>query len=489
MVTSPAELIRPPPRSARDFYRELMRGTQSRATVLSERERWLRSLGVEGREELLFEFEMLLRGCERYFNLHNLPIDAQPPVIHRDFREELLDVRDAMNEGIRIARRLLDPDSDQKLIFRRYLESRLADDGARRALIEEEVLDQSTPQESLFLLRQSFESLRTLIDHLVKLDVCSFPLFQEVGTLVLREIVLNHYFRPFRPLEFRIEYDRIRSAAILEALRTLDGDERRLFTVAFLSLFRLLHYLSYVSADADGPPVRRSRVILALVRSEIGSLIGFLREELGKQTQASPQRSAALKVARELTREGQRIARKQLEETGKNVNAPFEAAVSYSELLRRQLAALAESLGAAAEGEDPFRALVAPLPNSLRLRLELWVFAELCRHVEHCLGEPPGPDAVALEGLVAFVHHFHDGAYQLLRYGDFEPFDRFCGLLLELDGVPEGPSARARLADDCRQFGQIAETMFAAVSRRAELAATRFDLHQAEALLARFKRS
>jgi hypothetical protein len=487
VVRNPVELT-PPPRSARDFYRELMRETQSRATVLAERERWLRSLAVEGREELLFEFEMLLRGCERYFNLHNLPIDAQPPVITRDFREELLDVRDAMNEVIRIARRLLDQDSDQKLIFRRYLESRLADDGARRQLIEEEVLEQSTPQESLFLLRQSFESLRTLIDHLVKLDVCSFQLFQEVGTLVLREIVLNHYFRPFRPLEFRIEYDRIRSGSILEVLRTLDGDERRLFTTAFLALFRLLHYLSYVSADAEGPPVRRSRVILALVRSEIASLIGFLREELGKQTQASPHRSAALKVARELTREGQRIARKLLETQSQDPRAEFDAAVTYSQMLRRQVAALAESLGATGEGDDAFRTLVAPLPNSLRLRLELWVFFELCRHVEQALGQPPGPDAAALDGLVGFVHHFHDGAYQLLRYGDFEPFDRFCGLLLELEGVPEGPSARARLSDDCRQFGQIAESMFVAVSRRSELAATRFDLHQAQALLARFKR-
>ena len=66
-----------PPRLAADFYADLMRSSQaSRAGYLAERERWLRSVHVEGREELLFELEMLLRGVERYFNLHNITVDA-----------------------------------------------------------------------------------------------------------------------------------------------------------------------------------------------------------------------------------------------------------------------------------------------------------------------------------------------------------------------------------------------------------------------------
>jgi hypothetical protein len=54
------------PRVARDFYADLMRTTQAaRSGVLAERERWLRGVSIEGREEQLFEFEMLLRGVER----------------------------------------------------------------------------------------------------------------------------------------------------------------------------------------------------------------------------------------------------------------------------------------------------------------------------------------------------------------------------------------------------------------------------------------
>ena len=79
-----------PARTARDFYVQLMRGSQPRPALLAERERWLRSVRVEGREERLFEFELLVRAIERSFQLHNLPLDASSQTV--DFTETLKDV-------------------------------------------------------------------------------------------------------------------------------------------------------------------------------------------------------------------------------------------------------------------------------------------------------------------------------------------------------------------------------------------------------------
>src|SRR5207249_5397827 len=50
-----------------------------RAVYLAERERWIRSLEISGREEVLFELEMLLRGIDRFFNLRNLFGERLPP--------------------------------------------------------------------------------------------------------------------------------------------------------------------------------------------------------------------------------------------------------------------------------------------------------------------------------------------------------------------------------------------------------------------------
>ncbi len=178
LLTAPADRNAPIPlprigaggevRLARDYFHDLVRDSQPHPGLSAERERWLRRCRVEGREERLFEFEMLLRGMERYFKLHNLPIDSMArPVVTRDFSDELRDVRDALGQAIKLARRLLDPGEDQRMMFRRYVQDQLVDDRARRALLDDE-LEEDTPQESLFLLRQSFESLRTVVDSLLE---------------------------------------------------------------------------------------------------------------------------------------------------------------------------------------------------------------------------------------------------------------------------------------------------------------------------------
>jgi len=479
-------------RSARDYYLELIRGSQLRPGFLSERERWLRSLEVDGREELLFELEMLLRGLERYFSLHNLPLEQGRPVVTRNFAAELGDVRDALDRAIRLGRHLLDPALDQKMVFRRYVESLMADDRARREMLEEE-LDQSTPAAALFVLRQTFEALRTICDHLLKLEAgVSFAAFQDVGNLVLREVVLNQYFRPFRSLEFRIEYDRLKSVPLLEALGALEEEERRRFTVAFLSLFRMLHSLSYVGEDDRRLIPPRARVILALVRSEALALTAYLKDELLPNAKQKPRKVAALKAARDIARETRRVAQQVLaREAGAPARAPLEAAVAFTHLLRAQVVRLASSVGAALdEGPAAFFTLASPAETALRLRRDLWALGELCRQADGALraGEEVDREE-ALWSLRAFVGAFYDVGYQLLRYHDFEPFDRFAAIVLETERPPEGPAALHRLAMDVRMFTQTVEATFSAVSRRADLTSRTFDHVEAEALLARFRRT
>jgi hypothetical protein len=476
-------------RVSRDFYADLMRTTQgSRVTVLSERERWLRGLNVEGREEQLFEFEMLLRGVERYFSLHNVVVDAQErPLVTRDFHEELEDVRDAIHRAIRIARRLQDPDSDSKMVFRKYVETQLADDRLRRAFLEEE-LDQDTPQESLFVLREAFESLRNLIDHLLKLPACGLGLFTDVGNLALREIVLNRYFRPFRPLEFRVEYDRLRSVRLLELLAGQPQDIRTQFTTALLALFRLLHYLAYVEQGGEDTAPRRSRVVLALVRSEAVSLVGFLRQELATQVGPKRLKAAGLRAARDIAKETHRIAREVLAELDGGKDSSGKAAAAFTQLFRAQVVALVHALEpSAATGEDAFTPLVSQEAMAQRLRKDLWVFGQLCRATETALrAEEVQAAERPLAALKSYLAYFQDVSYQLLRYSDYEPFDRFSALLVELPWPPEGPGIRSRLAEDLRHFTQTLESTYTSVSRRVLLQGRSFDRKDAEALRDRF---
>jgi hypothetical protein len=473
-----------PTRLARDFYVQLMRDSQPRPELLAERERWLRSVRVEGREERLFEFELLLRGIERHFQLYNLTGEASPPVITRDFAEELRDVRDALQQAIKLGHRLLDPGHEQKMVFRHYLGSQAVDERVRRALLEDE-LGQETPQESLFLLAQSFESLRVVVDHLLGLEMVGYRVFHEVGSLAVRAILQNRYFRPFRPLEFCLEFDRIRSVPVLDALRLLPDPERQLFTTAFLGLFRLVHSLAYLRSDAGRPLDRRARVLLGLVRSEALTLASYLRNEVAPHTATRRWQHAALRVARTMAHKTRTIARSLAGEGGADDERVRAASFDFTALFEGAVVELARAVEArgAAEG---YARLVAPALMAQRLRNDLWVSAQLAR--EAATGLLGRADVEKpLGALLRFLDYFQDGSYQLLRYGDLEAVDRFLSIISEAAQTSEGPLARARLSEDCALFADAAEALFVLVGRRGEVAGKRFDRPHAEAVLDRFR--
>jgi hypothetical protein len=475
----------PVARSARDFYVQLMRGSQPRPALLAERERWLRNVRVEGREERLFEFELLVRAIERSFQLHTLPLDASSrPALTRDFAEGLRDLRDAMSQAIRLARALLDPGHEQKLVFRRYLGSQAVDDRVRRALLEDEV-EQQTPTDSLFLLAKSFESMCVVVDHLLGLETVGHRVFHEVGSLTVRAILQNRFFRPSRPLEFCLEFDRIRSVSVLDALRLLPDPERELFTTSFLALFRLLHSLGPLQHEPERPLERRARVLLALVQSEALTLTRYLRNEVAPRAATRAWQNAALRAARNLAQKTRTISRAMAGEGAVDDERLRGAASDFKALFEGAVVELARAVEArgAAEG---FSRLVSPPLVAQRLRNDLWVSAQLAREAATAL-EAPGDASAPLGALLRFLEYFQDGSYQLLRYGDLEAVDRFLSIVGDASQSPEGPLARSRLAEDCNLFADAAEALFVRVGRRREVTGRRFDRAHAEAVLDRFR--
>jgi hypothetical protein len=472
------------PRTARDFYVELMRGSQPRPGLLLERERWLRGVRAEGREERLFEFELLVRAIERSFQLHNLPLDASArPAATHDFSEGLRDLRDAMAQAIRLARALLEPGHEQKLVFRRYLGSQAVDDRVRRALLEDEV-EQQTPADSLFLLAQSFESMGVVVDHLLGLPAVGHRVFHEVGNLTVRAILQNRFFRPSRPLEFCLEFDRIRSVAVLDALRLLPDPERELFTTAFLGLFRLLHALGYLHLDPERPFERRARVLLSLVQSEGVTLVRYLRNEVAPRTATRTWQHAALRAARNIAQRTRTVSRTL--SAGQGDDAVLrEAARSFTALFEGAVVELARALEAKGATEG-FTRLVSPLVVAQRLRNDLWVAKELAREAAAALEGPRDAEA-PLAVLLRFLGYFQAGSYQLLRYADLEAVDRFLSSVGEASVSPEDMLGRARLAEDCSLFADAAEALFLRVGRRSEVSGRRFDKAHADAVLDRFR--
>ncbi|GAC1538691.1 MAG: hypothetical protein NVS2B9_05400 [Myxococcales bacterium] len=471
-----------------DFFFELMRDSQrARAPHLAERERWIRSLAVAGREEVLFELEMLLRGLDRFFNLRNLFGEEAPPP-ERDFRDELKAARDALHRATHLSRRLILQRQEQALLFRSFVEGTLADDRAR-ARMGAEVREQRTPEESLFLLRTCLVSHQGIVDHLLRLDFAPQTLFLDVGRALQHELFVSRYFCPPAALEFRVEYDRVGSVKLLETLRVLsDEKRRRAFSLGLLASFRALRSLRYVPA----PPVpqgRRVLLTLALVRTELSALVGYLETDLprlcaapeGVRTAAAAGRAAAAPLRSALT-EVAPLLRTQLTDRAQ-LDRMRDV---FVEAVKDCVGAIARSLDEGLDRRALFEDDASRVETSERLRSDLWCFREMCRITAEGL-ESPQAGAASIEPIRRFATDFRDVGYQLLRHSDRELFDRFLDLLDGWSGRQGDASAvrLRRLRDDCRRFAEILDKALDAVARRVELLNVPMDERAYGRLLAR----
>ena len=252
------------------------------------------------------------------------------------------------------------------------------------------------------------------------------------------------------------------------------GDEkkRKAFALALLAAFRLLRSLRYVPAPPI-PHTRRVLVILALVRSELHALIGYLEGDLprlcataeGVGTAALAGKAAAQPI------------RDVLAQVPPILAVPLTDRMQLDEQRDNLVAATKEAIGAIARALDPtlgeselFEDEGARLEQSERLRRDLWVFREMCRHTAQELAQP-GADPQVAEALRRYATEFRDVGYQLLRHSDRELFDRFLDLLEGWSGRRGESTAirMQRLRDDCRRFAEILDKALELVGKRKEL--------------------
>ena len=151
------------------------------------------------------------------------------------------------------------------------------EDSARGRLLQEQ-LTQDTPDESLFVLRNSFAAFADLVDGILRLDHVPNRLYGAFHGTIAREVGRNAFFNPLMALEFRPEFDRIRNAEVLEAMHAVSLDAtHRVVALTMLSLFRVFQYLELVDEYAADPiSARRAYLILAVLRSDLRALTRYL---------------------------------------------------------------------------------------------------------------------------------------------------------------------------------------------------------------------
>src|SRR5262249_35050029 len=202
-------------------------------------------------------------------------------IVGLDFRSALTAFHDGLTRGVSLARQLLGA-ADRAFVFHRYLETVLPEDNARTRLLGGSA--QTTPEDSPVTLRPGLTAGVQVIGGLLRSQRVPFRLFPAALASIYREIDRSAYFTPLSALEFRPEFDRIKSAQVLDLIRSVPGPEaHRLVALTFLSLFRMLRYLALLGRFVSEVGPRRQQMgsaylVLSVLRSDARALGDYLRQ-------------------------------------------------------------------------------------------------------------------------------------------------------------------------------------------------------------------
>lgn len=504
-----------------DAYVGLLSGTRQLAREQrAARDAWFAGLAVEGKEELLFELEVLLKASGCFSNPRNHPgPPRRAPVVAQDFREATIVFHDGMERVVSLARQLLGP-RDRAVVFQRYLETVLPEDTARSRLAGDSAA-QGAPEESLIAIRQALSSHLEIVEGILRAQRVPFRLFYAAVSVTQREVSRNNFFNPLTALEFRPEFDRIRSSQVLELIRSVRGDEaHQLVVLTFLALFRMLRYLKLLGRLAVESGGRRRRVagraylILSVLRSDARALSDYLRRHAGRLLASSFERdlfgtpaSDVRERAAELRALGHRLIaiKSALEGIAGNLRLEMrrafqhdlpalDAGVSDQELraslkaalgnlrpaLRNEILFLGRALGVSLEEGGVFDDAAARRETSERLRRDIWMFAQIVRAFSTKAQHSPSEDRWAavydFQYVREFLAYFRAMGYPLLRSADYPRFDAFMTAMSRLEDTDLVDPARLESAiDECVAFRSFLLSLFDDISKRDVLEGVPFD--------------
>jgi hypothetical protein len=355
-----------------------------------------------------------------------------------------------------------------------------------------------------------------------------FRLFSASIRLAQREIHRSEFFDPLASLEFRSEFDRLRSVAVLEVISGIESDpSRRVAALTFLALFRLLRYIDLIDEEQEkitgfGPLFS----FLALLRSDAEALAaffakdaavwiadGFGREyetckptELTERYDSFEREFRGLRALRELLEslgnqlklELRKVYEQQIPalasvEDQRQLTIAIERSTSLlRSFIQNAVVMLVREFVPKIDGETVFDDFTSNRARSERLRRDIWMFQQILRaFIEKAKGSAVAADQWAgmstFRFVREFVSYFKSMGYQLLRYSDYARFDDFMRLVEQLrDGDVLEEAQLTKVVSACTDFNEFLGGMFEAVGRRSELVGVEFDKRDAARTLKLF---
>ncbi len=475
------------------------------AVLQSDKDKWLSSLDLKNKGNILFELEVLLKGLDRFFNLANLPLANMEQVVTLDFSEEVNIVLDFIDRVTELSGKLLEASRREDYQFRHYVGHRLLGDYERTRWAED-VLQQRTPQESLFILYSTFTNLRELVKGLTMINQVSYSIFFNLGSMISREILSNRYFNPTSALKFQPQYDKVTNRKIGKIIRAINDQKlQKLVSLVVLAFHRLLKYLDYIDRRKTSIEAQKSSLLFfSLIYSEAKYLKEYMETNLPKSLAdlKHPQTQEVLDIcdslAFQIKMEINKIHDNELAHLSKSQDPDFvKTSVENSHgilanFFQQSIIQILKVFEPSLQEESVFPGFITHRIDSLQLRQDLAVFQALMDKFEEILETTSA--GTSLDTYVKYLRlqkgwiaKLRRDTVPLMRYHDYIEFDKYFRFIEQTSEKDlENPDVLDKFKMDTKFFKIFVETTLGQIDNRACLQDNPLDRKKVERTLKHF---
>jgi len=427
---------------------------------------WIKHVEACGAIEHLFNLEVWLRGLRCFFVVQHLPLSdsERKGLVARSFGPEIRIVRHVLQLCETSAGELIKHGRTDKVEFESFIESQLRKDNVMDYHIGK-IVEQPTPLDSLILLSESLNDLRVMIDAITEQEKLGYQMFLSLGRCFKRDLLNCRYVEMLLAQRFRLQYDRVDSAALSGLLRNIEEDKiRRDVALVLLWLFRLLKYLQLVHRDllADRP-LRHSLVVFSLLHAEMNLLSAFLKSHFqrGRDVRHSLWNAAEL-IMYSLNMESRRALERELIFASRETDpAAIYTKIENSHGMLRNcyqscVVTLAQAFDRSFDGRAVFPSMLENMQRAQKARQDLWDLRQYLRDILQ------NKSAMDTNSVVERIAAFCEASLRYLMYRDWGEFERLSDALVMATNAIE---VRTLL----RKFATFLETLLEEVSKRSVL--------------------
>jgi hypothetical protein len=304
--------------------------------------------------------------------------------------------------------------------------------------------------------------------------------------MISKDLRENVHFNPFRH-DINPEYDLIENNEIKDIVLNLkDRNTKKISSILFLHLFRLLRYLSHMDYKSlRFIQIHSSIIIFTLIKSEMDIFRSYVSKV--SDTLNDPELAMLLSgLSYQFSMESKRVFQQELKDLlGKDTPTQLRGKIENSRgilknLIEQTIIQLAKYWNPNIKGERIFEFFVNRTAQSVKLREDIYVLNRLLREIEgHATKKDADKEGImkAFGVLMNYMDYFEDFSFKLIRYDDFEEFSR---LFFDLKNSYMEKKGLPKILDSCHHFNVFLDTTLRQIENRAELKNRPLDIDKME---------